>query len=55
MPMIARTTIRWADREYDELKGYADRKNISLSAAIREVTLKHIPEQSRQRHFPWFS
>jgi hypothetical protein len=55
MPMTTRTTVRWTDDEFAEVKQYADRRAISLSVAIREVLLKHIPQPTRQSRFPWLS
>jgi hypothetical protein len=51
MPMTTRTTVRWTDREFDEVKQYANQRCISLSAAIREVLLKNITEPQRQSRF----
>jgi hypothetical protein len=55
MPMTTRTTVRWTDHEFAEVKQYADRQNISLSVAIRELLLKHIPQPARPSRFPWLS
>jgi hypothetical protein len=53
MPMTTRTTIRWTDREYNELKRFADDHSITLSAAVRRVMLKHIQSAIAQRQTPW--
>jgi hypothetical protein len=55
MPMTTRTTVRWTDDEYVEVKQYADRRAISLSVAIREVLLKGIPQPTRPSRFTWLS
>jgi hypothetical protein len=55
MPMTTRTTVRWTDNEFEEVKRYADRRCISLSAAIREVLLKNIPEPKKQPRISWFA
>jgi len=55
MPMTTRTTVRWTDREFEEVKSYADRRCISLSAAIREVLLRNIPEPAKPPRISWFA
>jgi hypothetical protein len=55
MPMTTRTTVRWTDDEFAEVKQYADRRAISLSVAIREVLLKGIPQPTRPSRFSWLS
>jgi len=55
MPMTTRTTVRWTDDEFAEVKQYADRRAISLSVAIREVILKGIPQSTRPNRFSWLS
>jgi hypothetical protein len=55
MPMTTRTTVRWTDHEFEEVKRYADRRCISLSAAIREVLLRNIPEPKKQSRLSWFA
>ena len=54
MTMTTRTTVRWSDREFADVKLYADQRSMTLSAAIREVLLKHIPAPQRQSLFNWF-
>jgi predicted DNA binding CopG/RHH family protein len=51
MPMTTRTTVRWADREFEEVRRYASQRGIPLSAAIREVLLKHVPQPQQQPDF----
>jgi hypothetical protein len=53
MPMTTRTTVRWTDREFEEVRQYANQRSLPLSAAIREVLLRNIPEpQWRSRISP---
>jgi hypothetical protein len=42
MPRKARTTVRWSDQEYRDVRGYAEGRNISLSELIREVLMKQV-------------
>jgi hypothetical protein len=55
MSMTMRTTIRWTDDEFAEVRQYADRRSISLSAVIREALGKHIPKSIRPSRFAWLS
>jgi hypothetical protein len=48
MSMTMRTTIRWTDDEFAEVRQYADRRSISLSAVIREANGRR---QTPQRDF----
>ncbi len=53
MSMITRTTVRWTDQEFLELRKFADSQSITLSAAIRQVVLKNIPSAIARSRTPW--
>ena len=41
MSMTTRTTVRWSDREFSQVSLYAHQRNITVSAVIREVLMRH--------------
>jgi hypothetical protein len=43
MPMTIRTTIRWTDKEFNNVRKYANNHCLTLSEAIRDIVSRQIP------------